>query len=304
MNTLNLPQKVYFKTGAANVALRELKEVYHLKRAFLVSDPSLVRSGLTTRVDVWLRKQGIRTAEFFSLGAVPSFSDIRSAFPKLMEFEPDVIVGIGGGGVMSAAKVMRLFCENPALTLGDMCVNPVVSGGGFRTKLVLLATSFDSGAQCSPFAVLKDDAEKNCLVSGFSLLPEISVTDSDLAAGLSSDQILECGRSLLSMSVRAFLSAECGEFVQGLLRETVSLILRCLKPALDGCPVALERLHNAGALAGAACGNIPGFSALGGSPYPTDSEMSSPSARAELLAQMLGFACLVDFQNACGTLGK
>ena len=50
MNMLNLPKKVYFKDGSMNVALRELSEVYHLKRAFLVSDPGLYRSGIVMSV--------------------------------------------------------------------------------------------------------------------------------------------------------------------------------------------------------------------------------------------------------------
>ena len=51
MNMLNLPKKVYFKDGSMNVALRELSEVYHLKRAFLVSDPGLYRSGIVMSID-------------------------------------------------------------------------------------------------------------------------------------------------------------------------------------------------------------------------------------------------------------
>ena len=64
MNMLNLPKKVYFKDGSMNVALRELSEVYHLKRAFLVSDPGLYRSSIVMSIDCWLRDRGIRTAEF------------------------------------------------------------------------------------------------------------------------------------------------------------------------------------------------------------------------------------------------
>ena len=54
MKMLKLPKKVYFKSGSMNVAFRELNEVYHLKRAFLVSDPDLYRSGIVSQVDRWL----------------------------------------------------------------------------------------------------------------------------------------------------------------------------------------------------------------------------------------------------------
>ena len=171
MNMLNLPKKVYFKDGSMNVALRELSEVYHLKRAFLVSDPGLYRSGIVMSIDCWLRDRGIRTAEFFSIGSTPSFADVRSALPKLLEFEPDVIVGIGGGAAMSAAKAMWALYEEPSLDLAEAVEHPDRIRTGAKAKL-LVATSFSSGAQNSPFAVLKDDAGNTCVMNSSQLLLE------------------------------------------------------------------------------------------------------------------------------------
>ena len=139
MNMLNLPKKVYFKDGSMNVALRELSEVYQLKRAFLVSDPGLYRSGIVMSIDCWLRDRGIRTAEFFSIGSTPSFADVRSALPKLLEFEPDVIVGIGGGAAMSAAKAMWALYEEPSLDLAEAVEHPDRIRTGAKAKLLLEA---------------------------------------------------------------------------------------------------------------------------------------------------------------------
>ena len=72
LQALNLPKKVYFKTGCTPVALRELSEVYHCQRALLVTDPELYRAGIAAPVADLLRKQEIRVAEFFTgLGAPP-----------------------------------------------------------------------------------------------------------------------------------------------------------------------------------------------------------------------------------------
>ena len=62
--TLNLPKKVYFKSGCTPVALRELGEIYHCSRALLVTDPQLYRAGVTAPIIDQLRRQGIRAAEF------------------------------------------------------------------------------------------------------------------------------------------------------------------------------------------------------------------------------------------------
>ena len=96
IQALNLPKKVYFKAGCTPVALRDLGEIYHCSRALLVTDPELYRAGIAAPVVDLLRKQGIRAAEFFTIGKRVSFADLRSALPKLHEFQPDVIVGVGG----------------------------------------------------------------------------------------------------------------------------------------------------------------------------------------------------------------
>lgn len=302
MNMLNLPKKVYFKNGSANVALRELSEVYHMKRAFLVSNPRLFRSGVVSSIDRQLRKQGIRTAEFFSIGAVPSFADLRSGLPKLLEFEPDVIVGVGGGAAMSAAKALWLLYENPGLDLAKAAESPARIRTGIDAKLVLVATSFGSGAQNSPFSVLKDDAGGTCVINSFQLLPEISVTDARFTESLSPAQVKACGLTTLSQSIRAFASSGCSEYTQGLLREAVRAVLNNLKAAESGCPIALEKLHNAAALAGAAYGNGMDTIDFTVPFYPTTTEKAAEHDRIEMLAHDLGMPGTQKLWEVCEAL--
>lgn len=302
IQALNLPKKVYFKAGCTPVALRELGEIYHCSRALLVTDPELYRAGIAAPVVDLLRKQGIRAAEFFSIGAVPSFADIRSALPKLLEFEPDVIVGVGGGAAMSAAKAMWLLYENPELDLAEVVEKPDCIHTGTKAKLVLVATSFGSGAQNSPFAVLKDDAGAFYVINSFQLLPEISVTDARFTKSLSPAQVKACGLATLSRSIRAFAADGCNEYTQGLLREAAGLVLNNLRPAEAGCPDALEKLHNAAALAGAAYGNVLATMDAEAPLYPTDAEKAADNKRIELLARALGFSDAKGLLTACEAL--
>ena len=302
MNMLNLPKKVYFKSGCANVALRELSEVYHMKRALLVSNPKLFRSGVVSSIGRQLRKQGIRTAEFFSIGAVPSFADLRSGLPKLLEFAPDVIVGIGGGAAMSAAKALWLLYENPELDLAAAAESPSLIRTGVKARQVLLATSFGSGAQNSPFCVLKNDSGDICVIKSFALLPELSVTDARFTESLSPTQIKACGLATLSQSIQAFAGDGCCEYTQGLLREAVRIILRNFKAAESGCPAALEKLHNAAALAGAAYGNAVDTIDLTVPFYPFTAEKGMQQERIELLAHDLNFSGSQMLWEACEAL--
>ena len=167
MNMLNLPKKVYFKKGSMGVAFREFAEVYGFKRAFIISDANLYKNGALDSVEKLMRKKEIRTAEFFTLDEVPTFENVRSGLPKMLEFQPDIIIGIGGGSVMSAAKAMWLLYENPELDLEATAAkyNSLAASDndfpavGKKAKLALMATTAATGAECSPFAVLADDTK-------------------------------------------------------------------------------------------------------------------------------------------------
>ena len=215
MYMLNLPKKVYFKKGAMNVALKELDEVYGFKRAFIVSDANLYRLGIVNPVDAWVRGRGIRTAEFFTFDSVPSFENVRSGLPKMLEYNPDVIIAVGGGSVMSAAKAMWLLYENPDLDLNEVADKFSSLDGeydanyadfpdtGKKAKLVLIATTAGSGAECSPFSVLADDNGKLRVIASYKLLPEIAVIDSMFSENMPTELVKKSGLTALSQAVRA-----------------------------------------------------------------------------------------------------
>ncbi len=253
---LNLPRKVYFRTGALGVALRELPEVYGCRRVYLVTDAALYRSGAVCDIVDLLHKHGLRTAEFFSLDHTVTTNTVEAALSELRLFEPDAILGFGGGAAMTAAKALWLRYENPTLTLAEAAASPeaVVSHG--KAKLVLVASNFATGAQNTPFSVLEDASGAPLVIKSFALRPEISVTDADFTATLSGEQIRADAASLAKRALCAYTDERCDEFTQGLLSEALAAIIRYTDAAVSGSPAARERLHNAGSITGAALGNV------------------------------------------------
>lgn len=290
-HTLNLPKKVYFKTGSAPVALRELSEVYHCSRALLVTDPKLYRAGVAAPVVDQLRHQGIRVAEYFTIGETAAYEDLRSALPKLNEFQPDVILGVGGENAMSAAKALLALYADPTLDLTAAAADPALIPACDKAKLVLVAADHASGAQTSPFAVLKDDAGETRVLKSIHLLPEISVTDADFTRWLTAEEVQNGALKTLSFAARAYLDPRCCEFTNGLLVDAVSLVLKDTEAAMHGNPVAREHLHNAAALAGAACGSVVDTVTPDLPYFPTNEERAAGDndIRCADLAEQLGF---------------
>ena len=301
VQTLNLPKKVYFKSGCTPVALRELGEIYRCSRALLVTDPQLYRAGVTAPIIDQLRRQGIRAAEFFTIGKRVSVSDLRSALPKLNEFQPDVIVGVGGDNAMSAAKALLALYGDPDLDLAAAAENPALIPACAKAKLVLIATNFSSGSQNSPFAILKGEKGQTIVLKSIYLLPEISVTDADFTAGLTAEQVRTCGLKILSRAVRAYLDPDCTEFTAGMLTEAIAAVLKYTEQAMNGSPFAREKLHNAAALAGASYGNVVDAITPDLPYFPTEEEIavSDNDVRCAELAECLGFDGCRAFFSAC-----
>ena len=301
LQALNLPKKVYFKAGCTPVALRELGEIYHCSRALLVTDPQLYRAGVTAPIIDQLRRQGIRAAEFFTIGKRVSVSDLRSALPKLNEFQPDVIVGVGGDNAMSAAKALLALYGDPDLDLAAAAADPARIPACAKAKLVLIATNFSSGSQNSPFAILKGEEGQAIVLKSIHLLPEISVTDADFTAGLTAEQVRTCGLKSLSHAVRAYLDPDCTELTAGMLTEAIAAVLKYTERAMNGSPSAREKLHNAAALAGASYGNVVDAITPDLPYFPTGEEItvSDNDVRCAELAERLGFAGCRDFFSAC-----
>lgn len=296
MNMLNLPKKIYFKKGSMPVALKELDEVYHCKRAFIISDANLYTQGVVAPVNDFLRGRGIRTAEFFTLSTVPTFEDVRSGLPKMLEYQPDAIVAVGGGSVMSAAKAMWLLYENPELNLEATAKKFNSTSASYsdfpevgnKAKMVLVATNASTGAECSPFAVLADDSGKKHVLTSYKLLPEIACIDSDFTNGMSGELIKKSGLTALTQAARAYVAAGDSEYTQGFAREAVEVVLTRLEAAVKGCPAARERLTYAAALASMALSNAAETIDTEAGIYPNAKEKSDKDARFIDLAKHVG----------------
>lgn len=142
MRQVNLPEKVYFKEGCTPVALRELAEIYHRKRVLLVSGLAALRNDTVMKLSRFFEKQDIQTAEVIVSDAFPTYGDLQEPLHKVQEFLPDVILGVGSDGVLSAAKGLRFLYENPEMPLEQASF---VSGlhAGEKALLVLMGTTLE-----------------------------------------------------------------------------------------------------------------------------------------------------------------
>ncbi|MBR2303552.1 MAG: bifunctional acetaldehyde-CoA/alcohol dehydrogenase, partial [Ruminococcus sp.] len=200
------PEKVYFKKGCLPVALDELKNVMGKKRAFIVTDSFLYKNGYTKCITDKLDQLGITHETFFNVAPDPTLSCALEGTKAMTAFEPDVIIALGGGSAMDAAKIMWVLYEHPDADFMDMAMRFIdirkrvytFPKMGIKAKFVAIPTSSGTGSEVTPFAVITDDKTGHKYpLADYELMPNMAIVDTDLM--MSAPKGLTCASGLDAM---------------------------------------------------------------------------------------------------------
>jgi len=263
---LQLPKKVYHKTGCTPVALREMKEVYNFKRAFIITDANLYQIGACDSILNQLHSLGIDTAEFFDIRVDPQIQDAMKGLPKMREFEPDVIIAVGGGSAIDTAKIMWIMYENPEEAFLDMATTFIdirkrirfFPQMGKKAKLVCIPTTAGTGSECTPFTIISDaNTGMKWPLIGYEMMPEMAIIDADHMMKLPPRATQASGYDVLTHAVEAYVSILATEYTDGFCKDATKMVFnylpRAYRSAFKGAkadPVAREKMADASCLAG------------------------------------------------------
>ncbi len=262
------PEKVYFKRGCLGVALKELgAQVYHKKRAFIVTDNFLFESGFTKKITDILDAEGIAHATFFNVTPDPTLACANEGVKQLRDFKPDVIIAVGGGSPMDAAKIMWVLYEHPEVDFENMAMRfadirkriYTFPHMGEKALFVAIPTTAGTGSEVTPFAVITDEKTGTKYpLADYELMPDIAIVDADLMMSIPKGLTSASGIDALSHALEAIASVMATDFTNGIAKEAIKLIFEYLPAAYsEGAHNALarEKMANAATMAGMAFAN-------------------------------------------------
>ncbi len=262
------PEKVYFKRGCLGVALKELgKEVYNKKKAFIVTDSFLYESGFTKRISDILDAEGITHATFFNVTPDPTLACANEGVKQMRDFKPDVIIAVGGGSPMDAAKIMWVMYEHPEIDFQDMAMRFMdirkrvytFPHMGDKALFVAIPTTAGTGSEVTPFAVITDEKTGTKYpLADYELMPDIAIVDADLMMSIPKGLTSCSGIDAMSHSLEAIASVMATDFTNGIAKEAVKLIFEYLPSAYEKGghdAIAREKMANASTMAGMAFAN-------------------------------------------------
>ena len=261
MQWVKVPSKTYFEHNAANY----LRHMPNVNRFFIVTDEGVADQGFADEItDIISKRRGQKEYEVFKAVTLDPDTDvIKDGVHRMNIFKPDVIIAIGGGSVMDAAKVMRLFYENPEMSFEEAYQKfldirkrvvrfPKING----VQLVCIPTTSGTGSEVSPIAVISDakTGMKHTLCD-YALTPDVSIVDDQFVQNMPKRLIAWSGFEALGHAIESYVSTMATDFTRGWSLEAIKAIFANLKKSYDGDLDARKQMHDAATIAGMAYSN-------------------------------------------------
>jgi acetaldehyde dehydrogenase/alcohol dehydrogenase len=261
-----LPRSIYFRRGSLPIALDEVASD-GAKRAFIVTDRYLFNNGYADQITSVLKNHGIETEVFFEVEADPTLSIVRKGAEQMVSFKPDVIIALGGGSPMDAAKIMWVMYEHPGTPFEELALRFMdirkriykFPKMGVKARLIAVTTTSGTGSEVTPFAVVTDDATgQKYPLADYALVPDMAIVDANLVMNMPKSLCAFGGLDAVTHALEAYVSIMATEFSDGQALQAIKLLKEFLPASYhEGAknPVARERVHNAATIAGIAFAN-------------------------------------------------
>ena len=264
MQWFKIPEKIYFEAGS----IKYLEKMPNITRAFIVTDPGMVKLGYVDKILYHLRnrREYVHSQIFSEVEADPSFDTIKKGVDQMNEFKPDVIIALGGGSPIDAAKGMCLFYEHPDADIEGMKLKfmdirkrtykfPKL---GEKSQLVAIPTTSGTGSEVTSFAVLSDKHNnRKYPFADYELTPNVAIVDPDLVMSLPKSITADTGMDVLTHALEAYVSNMASDYTDGLAEKAIELVFKNLREAYNNGTnqYAREKMHNASTIAGMAFTN-------------------------------------------------
>ena len=252
MQWFKVPDKIYFEHNS----IQYLEKMPNITRAFIVTDPGMVSLGYVDKILYYLRKrtEHVHCEIFSDVEPDPSIETVKRGAQMMDEFKPDVIIALGGGSAMDAAKGMWLFYEHPDVDFNSLRLRFLdirkrafkFPKMGNKAQLVAIPTTSGTGSEVTSFAVISD--KKNNMkypLADYELTPNIAIIDPQFVMSLPKSATADTGLDVLTHALEAYVSVMASDYTDGLAMKAIQLVFKYLPRAYKNGAEDAEARENA-----------------------------------------------------------
>jgi len=261
MKWFRVPSQIYFEAGAFDTYFtKEIKEL-GVHRAFIVCSGSAIRQGVTQKLEEYLRQAGILTTVYSDITPDPTVETVVAGAEAMKKFGPDLIVALGGGSPIDAAKAMWLFYEDPGIRFEDLKMRfmdirkrivrfPEL---GRKARMIAIPTTSGTGSEVTSFAVVTDaKTGAKYPLADYAMTPHVAIVDPNLTLSVAAVVTTDTGLDVLAHAVESYVSVLASDYTDPLALKAIQLVFEYLPQAFrNGANLlAREKMHNASTIAG------------------------------------------------------
>ncbi len=265
MQWFKVPERIYFEAGS----VQYLAKMPDISRALIIADPMMVKLGYVDKLTYQLEKNSnnVLVSIFSEVEPDPDLTTVQKGVDVMNSFKPDVIIALGGGSAMDAAKAMWLFYENPEADFIGMAQKfldirkriykfPKL---GKLSKLVAIPTTSGTGSEVTSFAVISDKSKNmKYPLADYELTPDVAIIDPDFVMSVPKAATADTGLDVLTHAIEAYVSIIASDYTDALALHAIKLVFEFLPRSYkngSSDPIAREKMHNASCIAGMAFTN-------------------------------------------------
>lgn len=252
MQRFTIPRDIYL----GDDALLQLKELKGTKAVIVYGSERMEKDGTIPKIQAYLEAAGITSKTISGITHDPSVSEVEKGAEMMKSFEPDIIVAVGGGSPLDAAKAMWIFYEYPDMTFEKAATPFSIPPLRRKATFVAVSTTSGTGSEVTNLSIITDDTTNiKYPIADYEITPDIAIVDPALAATMTPTIVANTGMDALTHGIEAYVSSISNAFTDSLAMKSIEMTAEYLVASYEGDAKARKEMHISQCLAGMSFAN-------------------------------------------------
>ncbi len=252
MQRFTIPRDIYFGDNSIEC----LKYVKGNKAIIVIGSERLITNGTVGKIQKLLKEADIESTIFSGVENDPSVETVKKGAEAFIKYDPDIIIGLGGGSPIDAAKAMWIFYEYPDFSFSEAAKPFNLPELRYKAKFIAIPTTSGTGTEVTSFSVITDyETGIKYPIADYNITPDIAILDTTLVESLTPTLVAHTGMDALTHAFEAYVSTASNSITDGLAMNSIEITVDNIIKSFNGDTTARKNMHISQCIAGMSFSN-------------------------------------------------